>query len=101
VWNASIRAADLIAADNFDVRGQTVLELGAGAGLAGIVAVLQGADFVLLSDYESSLLLENLSRNVKENVPSVLQNQIAVSGHIWGQDVLSVARYDGDIFYMW
>ena len=38
-------------AKELDVRGKTVLEVGAGAGLPGLVSALEGASEVVLSDY--------------------------------------------------
>jgi EEF1A N-terminal glycine/lysine methyltransferase len=76
----------------FDVRGESVLEVGAGTGLPGILSVLVGADFVVLSDYESPTVLENLRRNVKENVPGELLSKVAVEGHTWGQSINAVTK---------
>lgn len=46
VWNAAIVLADKIAANEIDVRGRKVVELGAGLALPGIVAARKGADKV-------------------------------------------------------
>lgn len=47
-----MQAADMITDEKeFDVRGKTVLEMGAGAGLPGLVSALEGAGEVVLSDY--------------------------------------------------
>lgn len=92
VWNAAILMADLIKSDKFFVRGEYVLELGAGSGLPGLVAILQGANLVVLSDYNSSELLDNLERNVQQNIPDPLKYAITVAGHIWGGDGDSILR---------
>ncbi|OCK75151.1 hypothetical protein K432DRAFT_386363 [Lepidopterella palustris CBS 459.81] len=68
----------------WSVGGQTVLELGAGVGLAGIVSVLAGADEVVISDYPAPELLENITRNAEKNVPAALRAQLSVRGHLWG-----------------
>jgi predicted nicotinamide N-methyase len=93
VWNASILAADLISNGTFAVVNETVLELGAGAGLAGIVAALHRANLVVLSDYDSPKLLENLQRNVDSNIPPTGRERVKVVGHIWGQDTTSITKY--------
>jgi EEF1A N-terminal glycine/lysine methyltransferase len=84
VWNAAILAADLITHGDFSVNAQSVLDLGAGAGLPGIVACFRGAKTVVLSDYESPKLLANLQANVDENVPANLRSKVFVQSHIWG-----------------
>src|SRR5271154_1839582 len=92
VWNSALLAADFITSGKFDVRGETVLELGAGAGLPGIVTALEGAQFTVLSDYESPTVLANLIRNVDENIPLTLRNRVVVEGHIWGENAGSITR---------
>ena len=93
VWNAAIFTADLISSGQFSVDGKSVLELGAGAGLPGILAALEGADLVVLSDYKSPKLLANLERNVAENIPAKLNDKVKVEGHIWGQDGSAITQY--------
>jgi len=93
VWNASIFTADLISSRQFSVVGESVLELGAGTGLPGILAALEGADLVILSDYKSPKLLANLERNVAENIPPNLKDKVKVEGHIWGQDDSAITQY--------
>lgn len=47
LWNAGLKLAELISNDpGWSVAGETVVELGAGVGLAGIVATLAGAQHV-------------------------------------------------------
>ncbi|KAF1816751.1 nicotinamide N-methyltransferas-like protein [Eremomyces bilateralis CBS 781.70] len=107
LWNSSVLIAELIGsipdyrsephqwglgrwwisgddADRWDVKGKTVLELGAGAGLAGIVGVLAGADTVTISDYPSDTLLKNIQANVERNIPPSLQSRVSVQPHLWG-----------------
>jgi EEF1A N-terminal glycine/lysine methyltransferase len=93
VWNAAILTADFISSGQFSVVGESVLELGAGTGLPGILAVLEGADLVVLSDYKSPKLLANLERNVTENIPAKLKDKVKVEGHIWGQDDSAITQY--------
>lgn len=51
VWNASVLLADKIAGGEIAVEGKTVLELGCGLGLPGIVAARTGAKQVRSSRY--------------------------------------------------
>jgi len=94
VWNAALFAADFIVHGKFIVRGESVLELGAGTGLPGILSALHCAEMVVLSDYPSPSLLANLQRNVDENVPFHLQSRVAaVEGHIWGESLIDIRKY--------
>jgi nicotinamide N-methyltransferase len=51
VYNAARVLSDKIDAGEVSCRGKTVLELGAGAGLPGVVCALCGASVVCISDY--------------------------------------------------
>ncbi|KAJ7180547.1 hypothetical protein C8R46DRAFT_1069808 [Mycena filopes] len=64
-----------------------VLELGAGGGLPGLVAALNGAKRVLLTDYPDAELIANLEHNVEENTSASMRDRVAVKGYIWGQPV--------------
>ncbi|RPB24152.1 hypothetical protein L211DRAFT_838061 [Terfezia boudieri ATCC MYA-4762] len=77
----------MIASQEWDVKNETVLELGAGAGLPSIVAGLCGAKEVVISDYPALELLSNISANVKRNItPQIIYNsKISVRGHKWGE----------------
>lgn len=92
MWNAGVLAADFIISGTFDVAGESLLELGAGAGLPGIAAVLHGAETVVLSDYDSPALLENLRDNVENNVPATMRSRVHVEAHIWGQSTAAITR---------
>ena len=51
LWGAAVMSADMIASGQIDVTGKTVLELGAGCGVAGLAAsVWGGATKVYLTD---------------------------------------------------
>lgn len=83
---AELNLAKRIETQDVDLRGLDVLELGAGAGLCGILAVLAGAKRVVLSDYPA----ESMMANLKHNVESLLgPEQIArtkIVPHLWGED---------------
>ena len=105
LWNAGLQLAEFIedgssSGDNggeggdngsgrceWDVNGQRVLEVGAGTGLAGLVAALRGAKEVVLSDYPAQEVLVNLRANVQRNVSTRAKDKVAeirVQGHEWG-----------------
>ncbi|KAI4764678.1 hypothetical protein E4T52_00372 [Aureobasidium sp. EXF-3400] len=93
LWNAGILMAERISGQRllndeeekqWSVKGHNVLELGAGVGLVGIVSTLAGASDVYLSDYPAKVVLDNIKRNVKQNVPEELASKARVEGHAWG-----------------
>eukprot|EP00550_Attheya_septentrionalis_P002531 CAMPEP_0198286020 /NCGR_PEP_ID=MMETSP1449-20131203/5201_1 /TAXON_ID=420275 /ORGANISM="Attheya septentrionalis, Strain CCMP2084" /LENGTH=432 /DNA_ID=CAMNT_0043983639 /DNA_START=143 /DNA_END=1438 /DNA_ORIENTATION=+ len=65
VWDGAILLAKYLEARPNKVKGQRVLELGAGCGLVGIVAATLGAREVMLTDlpYALPLLTENVMAN--------------------------------------
>jgi len=64
-----------------------VLELGAGGGLPSIVASKNGAQKVVITDYPDLNLIENLARNVAQNLEVEERRRVKVQGYIWGQPV--------------
>ncbi|KAF8466942.1 hypothetical protein BDZ91DRAFT_793931 [Kalaharituber pfeilii] len=96
LWNAGVQAAEMIASREYVVKGESVLELGAGAGLPGIVSALSGAKKVVLSDYPAPEILSNIEANIKRNLtPDVIESSnVSVFGHCWGE--LNTAK--GDLF---
>ncbi|POS86368.1 hypothetical protein EPUL_001466 [Erysiphe pulchra] len=108
LWNAAVQLADLMEKvqeqdedPRWDVKGQNVLELGAGTGLAGIIACLLGAKFTVISDYPAAEILANIQANITRNIISCTYmnrkpSTIIVEGHTWGlfQDSFSLA-YQG------
>ncbi|KAJ6257953.1 hypothetical protein Dda_7743 [Drechslerella dactyloides] len=64
LWNASRICANYIQTHAAElVRGRTVLEFGAGAGLPGLLCAALGAAAVVLTDYPDPDLVENLEYN--------------------------------------
>ncbi|KAK4100565.1 nicotinamide N-methyltransferase-like protein [Parathielavia hyrcaniae] len=93
LWNGSRVVASHFESHPRLVRGRTVLELGAGAGLPSIVAAALGAKMVVLTDYPDNELVETMWRNVRGCglVPGVKggdgePRNIVVDGFVWGAD---------------
>ncbi|KAI0367207.1 hypothetical protein BV20DRAFT_1024854 [Pilatotrama ljubarskyi] len=87
LWNAS-RAFAAYLDDHPELYcNRSVLELGAGGALPGIVAAKNGAKTVVLTDYPDAALVDNISHNVRENVPEADRVRVHVQGYIWGQPV--------------
>ncbi|EQL28621.1 hypothetical protein RJZ56_006213 [Blastomyces dermatitidis] len=69
----------------WDVRGEKVLELGAGAALPSLVSALAGAAQVTITDHPSSPALYGaIQANVTNNIPEHLQSRISIQPHEWG-----------------
>lgn len=89
VYNAARWMADLIDDRSLAVRGRHVCELGAGAGLPSIVAALNGAKTVVISDYGTDAdvgLLRAIEHNIAYAQPHSSASMHALS-YIWGQPV--------------
>ena len=91
LWNAGLQLAEFIEGDSkeWDIKGKKVLELGAGTGLAGIMASLMGAEEVVISDYPAPEVLANITANVERNVSPRRKTiesvgECRVEGHEWG-----------------
>lgn len=78
----------------WNVNGHSVLELGAGVGLTGIIASLAGASEVVISDYPTDVILKNIKRNVDENAKLFDHRPPLVQGHEWGEfeDDFSISK---------
>ncbi|XP_062434744.1 protein N-lysine methyltransferase METTL21A [Rhea pennata] len=84
VWDAAVVLCAYLEAGSVDLRERTVIELGAGTGLLGIVAALLGAR-VTVTDRAAALAL--LESNVRANLPPELQPRAAVKELTWGKDL--------------
>ncbi|PPQ74708.1 hypothetical protein CVT26_007559 [Gymnopilus dilepis] len=85
LWNAALALASYLDSNRDIYFNRNVLELGAGGSLPSIVAAKNGARKVVITDYPDSVLLENISHNVSENVEKEKLGR--VDGYIWGQPV--------------
>lgn len=64
LWNGSRVISEYFETNPNVVRGKTVLELGAGAGLPSIVAAVLGAKKVVMTDYPDNEILEVMWKNI-------------------------------------
>ncbi|KAI0077623.1 nicotinamide N-methyltransferase [Panus rudis PR-1116 ss-1] len=92
LWNASRAFATYLDLHPELYADRSVLELGAGGGLPGIVAALNGAASVLLTDYPDASLLDNLQHNVDRNIPENKRSRVKVEGYTWGHSVESLRQ---------
>ncbi|CAN8097895.1 unnamed protein product [Discula destructiva] len=77
LWNGARVISDYFQVNPDVVRGKTVLELGAGAGLPSIVAAVQGAKKVVMTDYPDVDIVEVMWKNINgcELLPAAGQGQ--------------------------
>jgi nicotinamide N-methyltransferase len=87
LWNAARSFATYLDNNTHLYMDSCVLELGAGGGLPGIVALKNGARKVVLTDYPDACLLENLEFNVAMNTSPAIAALANVLGYIWGRSV--------------
>jgi len=66
------------------VKGNSVLEFGAGAGLPSLVCGLRGASTTVVTDYPDAELIENLQYNVDHCEALGKPPKVLVEGYLWG-----------------
>ncbi|KAM6905637.1 histone-arginine methyltransferase METTL23 [Xenentodon cancila] len=102
VWPSAVVLAQYLWKHRQELRGKTILELGAGVSLPGVVAARCGADVILSDSSDKPLCLENCRRicdaNGVRDVPVIALN--------WGDvstDLLLLPKLDvvlgSDVFY--
>ncbi|PNS16383.1 Protein N-methyltransferase nnt1 [Sphaceloma murrayae] len=91
LWNAGIVVSQHIEQHGATlIKGKSVLELGAGAGLPSITAALNGASLVVVTDYPDAELIDNLDINVLEAKALDDGINLQARGLLWGADVSQV-----------
>ncbi|KAF2628293.1 hypothetical protein BU25DRAFT_339853 [Macroventuria anomochaeta] len=76
----------------WNVEGESVIELGAGVGLGGVMSALAGAREVTITDYPAPPILEAAKTNVTKNLNEPFQSRVTVEGHLWGDVSSDFAR---------
>ncbi|XP_073501701.1 protein N-lysine methyltransferase METTL21A [Phyllobates terribilis] len=101
VWDAAVILCLYLEAGGINLQGRSVVELGAGTGLVGIVAALLGAD---VTATDRDLAIEFLKSNVHENLPKALEHKMHVKTLNWGTGLEHFSHFDvilgADIIYL-
>jgi nicotinamide N-methyltransferase len=84
LWNGGVVLADMVDDGRIAVADRSVVELGSGAALPSIVALLAGARCVVSTEYPEQPLLDNVACNIRRNVGDVSRSK--VTGFLWGSD---------------
>jgi len=94
LWNAGRTIAAYLEehADSL-VKGKTVLELGAGAGLPSLVCALSGAEQTVVTDYPDADLIQNLQYNIEHCRLLPKPPRIAAEGYLWGAPTQHMTRH--------
>ena len=89
LWNGARIVSKYFEATPSLVRGRTVLELGAGAGLPSLVCGVLGCSRAVVTDYPDVDLVKTMQKNVgeMEEVVESAKGRVRVKGYIWGRDV--------------
>lgn len=100
LWNGSRVISDYLEEEEAQgrtvIKGKTVLELGAGAGLPSIVCgLVLGARKVVVTDYPDPDLVATMQKNIDEaeagaakssQLAEYVPGTVVVDGYIWGRD---------------
>ncbi|KAF2015002.1 hypothetical protein BU24DRAFT_423922 [Aaosphaeria arxii CBS 175.79] len=88
LWNAGRTISHYLEERSDElVRGKTILELGAGAGLPSLVCTLNGAAQVVVTDYPDADLIDNLRYNIDHCNLLPSPKAIVAEGYLWGAPV--------------
>eukprot|EP00658_Telonema_sp_P-2_P078368 TRINITY_DN7319_c0_g1_i2.p1 TRINITY_DN7319_c0_g1~~TRINITY_DN7319_c0_g1_i2.p1 ORF type:complete len:263 (+),score=56.48 TRINITY_DN7319_c0_g1_i2:133-921(+) len=94
IWDSAIQLARFLLDRHVTVKGQRVLEIGAGAGLVGLVCAAEGAT-VMLTDYELPVL-QLLEYNARAN-HSLHDGRASVARYDWNAAPPLDADWDVDL----
>ncbi|XP_072347369.1 EEF1A lysine methyltransferase 3-like isoform X1 [Scyliorhinus torazame] len=83
IWEAGKVLCRYFENEQIDFSGKKVIELGAGTGLVGILAILLGGDVTLT---DRPFVLDQLEYNVSKNITSDMMPRAKVSALMWGKD---------------
>ncbi|CAJ1075621.1 methyltransferase-like protein 23 isoform X1 [Xyrichtys novacula] len=102
VWPCAVVLAQYLWMRREELRDKTVLELGAGVSLPGVVAAKCGAKVILSDNAQTPLCLENCRRSCEANS----LHDVQVLGLSWGEispDLVQLPKLDvilgSDVFY--
>ncbi|NXC84628.1 MT21A methyltransferase, partial [Cercotrichas coryphoeus] len=98
VWDAAVVLCAYLEMGGIDLRDRSVIELGAGTGLLGIVVTLLGKSFFVsfkanhncsarVTITDRAAALELLESNVQANLPPELRPRAVVKELTWGKDL--------------
>ncbi|CAG8538997.1 3586_t:CDS:2 [Funneliformis mosseae] len=84
LWNAGKCFAWYLDEHKELIKRKKVLELGAGGALPSLIAAVNGAERVVITDYPDDDLIGNIRHNVITNLSTT--DNINILGYIWGKD---------------
>lgn len=93
VWTAAVALAMLTSLGRVRVGGESVLELGAGCGINGLVCAKVGARSVTLTEIDDSRILGNLEANVARNADALGACAVSVRALDWRDPRGVAGRY--------
>jgi len=87
LWNAGRVCAEWVDSHAADLRGKTVLELGAAAAVPALLAAFSARN-VVITDYPDANLMENIEHNMqllRDQCPNRVLPMTS-AGYVWGED---------------
>lgn len=75
------------------INDNTVLELGAGAGLPSLVCALNNAKYVVVTDYPDQDLIDNIEHNISTLPRYSEPYNIHAEGYLWGASTTKLIQH--------